>query len=238
MFYNRVLSEVRKKMKNQNNLMILLVIPTVCASDSSDTADSVALPSSDAIVSVDLESGNASAIAGATDSPLSSPNSNDANSTDKDDSNAVLSTTNNEILSANPDGTFSDLQSILRNTPLGGTVVLDRNYVQTDYWGDILIPRAMTIDGNGFTIDAKDKSRIFYTNSKNVDELVLKNIVFINGFISSSSMGGAIYFNSQLNRIVIENCTFINCTSGKNGAAVAFTKPVSNSNISAKFIEY
>ena len=240
MFYNRVLSEVRKEMKNQNNiiillsfLMILLLIPTVCASDSNDTADCISLSASgDAQLSVELFSGDDSAVEKNSNSPLSLPINNKSASND-----SVISAANSNVLSANPDGTFADLAGLIAGTNWGGVIVLDRNYVNTDNYGQIVIPKYMTIDGNGHTIDALGKSRIFVTQADTFkNNLNLKNIVFKNGY-HASSWGGAIQFANQLNNLLIENCTFINCTSAKsNGAAVVFTKPVTNSRISATFI--
>ena len=235
-------------MKNQNNIIILLafltillLIPTVCASDLNNTADSAVLSSMDATpVAVDLASSDIDPIDEATDSPLGlSIEDNATDDTDQmDNAKPVLKSSNEEnVLSATPDGTFADLKGLIAGTGWGKTLVLDRNYVNTDNEGPIIIPRYMTIDGNGYTIDALGKSRIFTTQNGDFNNnLVLKNIVFKNGY--SISWGGAILFQNRLNRLVIEDCTFINCTSTtSNGAAILFSKPVTNSNISATFIE-
>ena len=211
-------------MKNQNNiiiflafLIILLLIPTVCASDLNNTDDSVALSSSNAIISVDSQN-NASAILETTDSPLSSSNSD--KSTGGDDSSSVPES-GNEILSANSAGTFKELQRLISGTPQGKTLVLDKDYNNTDEVNGITITRGMTIDGKGYTIDASNFSRIFQTPTNGIIEgLTLKNIVFKNGNSTgtgSNGVGGAICFNAIMKGLVIENCTFMDCYSSAHG---------------------
>ena len=228
-------------MKNQNNiiiflafLIILLLIPTVCASDLNNTDDSVALSSSNAIISVDLQN-NASAILGTTDSPLSSSNSD--KSTGGDDSSSVPKS-GNEILSANSAGTFTELQKLISGTSQGDTLVLDSDYNNTDKVNGITINRGMTIDGNGYTIDASNFSRIFQTPTNGtIEGLTLKNIVFKNGKSTGNNVGGgAIRFDTIMKGLVIENCTFMDCYSSAHGSAIYFSKDVTDSNMSAKFI--
>ena len=230
-------------MKNQNNiiiflafLIILLLIPTVCASDLNNTDDSVALSSSNAIISVDSQN-NASAILGTTDSPLSSSNSD--KSTGGDDSSSVPES-GNEILSANSAGTFKELRDLISGTPRGETLVLYNDYNNTDKVNGITINRGMTIDGNGYTIDASNFSRIFlFQTDGTIEGLTLKNIVFKNGNSSgtgSNGVGGAICFNAIMKGLVIENCTFMDCYSSSHGSAIYFSKNVTDSNMSAKFI--
>ena len=51
----------------------------------------------------------------------------------------------------------------------------------------------LVIDGNGHTIDAQEKTRIFYCTGKNI---TIKNITLKNGFIKGS--GGAIHNTGEI----------------------------------------
>ncbi|MBE6489629.1 MAG: hypothetical protein E7Z83_02090 [Methanobrevibacter sp.] len=76
-----------------------------------------------------------------------------------------------------------------------GIVTLNKDYYAT---GTVLITASnVIIDGNGYTIDAKNRSRLFYILGDNV---TIKNIRFING--NSTTEGGAIYANSTLLTII------------------------------------
>ena len=127
--------------------------------------------------------------------------------------------------------TFSELQSEIDNCSDGDSIYLNNNIIQTgnDF---ISINKSITIEGNGFTIDAQKKSAIFHINSENV---VLKNIIFINGMTSKDSNdgipsldpngtrvysdsgnGGAIRWNAVNGQIL--ECTFVNNSAQMGGA--------------------
>ena len=93
-------------------------------------------------------------------------------------------------------------------TKIGGIVTLNRNYVAS---GTVFITASnVIIDGRGYTIDAKHKTRLFNITGDNV---VIKNLNFING--SSVNEGGAIHVSSSVLRIV--NSTFANCIAQMGG---------------------
>ena len=75
-----------------------------------------------------------------------------------------------------------------------------------------------TIDGKGHTIDGAGIARIFNITANNI---ILKNINFINGF---SESGGAIICENSTFTIV--NCNFINNTASNNGGAIYNDKGV------------
>ncbi|MEE1128713.1 MAG: hypothetical protein UHW99_01895, partial [Methanobrevibacter sp.] len=117
-----------------------------------------------------------------------------------------------EILGDTDDGSFAALQTKVSGA--SGTVPLenDYEYKDTDNGNQgIFIMSAITIDGQGHTIDAKGKSAIFVAQASNV---VFKNITFKNG---NSSYGGAIY--GAADNINVVNCTFIGNTA-YSGAAI------------------
>ena len=80
----------------------------------------------------------------------------------------------------------------------------------------------LVIYGNGHTIDAMDKTRIFIITGKNI---TLKNITFKNGHSHknydnpNNNHGGAIKVNHSSN-LKIENCKFINNSSEEYGGAI------------------
>ena len=119
-----------------------------------------------------------------------------------------------ESLGAPDDGTFKSLQEKINNTAEGDTLVLENDYANTDDFNQngINISKSLTIDGNGYTIDALGKGRIFSINASNV---ILKNIKFINGYYSRD--GGAVYWGGNNGSLI--NCTFVN-NSASNGGAI------------------
>jgi hypothetical protein len=97
-----------------------------------------------------------------------------------------------EINIMNITNDFSTLNQLIGNC--NGTLTLTKDYIfnpLTDHDFDmgILIWKNITIDGAGYTLDGNNQSSIFYVDSDNV---VLKNITFING--NYDGEGGAIYW--------------------------------------------
>ena len=85
----------------------------------------------------------------------------------------------------------------------------------------------LVIDGQGHTIDANKKARIFNIQSNNV---ILKNIKIVNG--NAASHGGAICwkgFNGTLS-----SCIFMDSSSPNSGGAILFEKDATIEN--SKFI--
>ena len=122
-------------------------------------------------------------------------------------------TDNNKILCATDDGTFKALQDKIDNAPLGSVVILENDYKNTDNFNKngITISKSLTIDGNGYTIDALSKGRIFQVTASNV---ILKNINFVNG--NNSDGGGAVYWSGIYG--TVDNCTFVNNSASTGGA--------------------
>ena len=95
---------------------------------------------------------------------------------------------------------------------LDSDIVLD-DLEQSQYSEGIKIDvDYVVIDGNGHSIDAKNKVRIFIIHSK---EVIIKNISLINGF--SSSDGGAV-FNQKGSNVNMINCKFKDNTAKRGGA--------------------
>ena len=139
-----------------------------------------------------------------------------------------LETADNEILSAG-EGSFSDLSGEISEK---SEYKLERDYTfneQTDsgLTGGIEISNNITIDGQGHTIDAKGKARIFYIYISGTADITLKNIIFTN---ARASYGGAIYWAPDYGDGNIINCTFINnvATGQSGGAAIYEYAGISN----------
>jgi predicted outer membrane repeat protein len=126
----------------------------------------------------------------------------------------------------NDNGTFSDLQSKINAAEEEGTINLMNDYTFNGSDKEISITKAITINGNGFTINALEKSRIF--NIESSGHIVLNNITFING---KSDLGGAILFGNNVSDIVIDNCKFINNSATFNGGALYANATFINSTI-------
>ena len=107
-------------------------------------------------------------------------------------------------------------------------IILDKDICFEDYERDFyeggieLDIDDLVIDGNGYAIDGKNKSRIFLITGNNIK---LKNIRFKNGRSHRNhdnrinNNGGAIK-NNYNNKLTIENCEFLNNTSEEEGGAI------------------
>ena len=127
-------------------------------------------------------------------------------------------------------GDFDKLQTIINNAPENSVINLTRNYTYNQYdtiTQGVLIDKNMTINGNGFTIDAKGKTRIFKVTAEsiNITDITLKN--------GKADYGGAIYFTNSISNSNI-NATYINNTATLRGGANYFHS-VSGSNITGTY---
>ena len=142
-----------------------------------------------------------------------------------------------QTVEINVKGDFDLLQDLVNNESLS-IINLERNYTYNEFdtiTGGVRINRPITINGNGFTIDAKGKSRIFHVTagSINITDVTLKN--------GKADSGGAIYFKNAISNSNI-NATYINNTANAQavyydgGGANYFLVSVSGSNISGTYI--
>ena len=113
-----------------------------------------------------------------------------------DNSNYVIDESNINDNKENNKQTFTALQNKIDDAADGSTITLENDYVYNGFDGPIMISKALTIDGKGFTIDGANEVSLFYVTNSNV---VFKNIVFANG--KSDERGGAID----------GKCTAVNC---------------------------
>ncbi|MBR6023847.1 MAG: right-handed parallel beta-helix repeat-containing protein, partial [Methanobrevibacter sp.] len=95
---------------------------------------------------------------------------------------------------------------------LSNDYYFDSEY-DSEFVNGVVINRPLTINGNGYTINALQKASIFNVNSGNV---VLNNITFTN---ATSGSGGAVYFSSSGS---VTNCNFTNNFATRRGGAVYF----------------
>ena len=138
--------------------------------------------------------------------------------------------------SINVMGDFDVLQSLVNNAQ--DVLNLERDYVYSSgidtIIEGILINKPLTINGNGHTIDANGKSRIFKVVSNGV---TINNVVLKNGnapdtgsVYESTNDGSAILINDVRNTIV-SNSKFINNYAGEHGGAIYSTEDGDNTQI-------
>ena len=139
----------------------------------------------------------------------------------------VTQTDNEEKIGQTDNGTFQALKDKIQGAS-PGTVNLENNYSCEDSWtqteGIIIGTSNLVIDGQGYTIDAKQKTRIFHVNAENV---TIKNIKFINAKVYSD-FGGAIYWSNSANGSV-SGCSFVNCSAQHDGGAIDWHDSVNGS---------
>lgn len=144
---------------------------------------------------------------------------NDALTASEDDSQLELNDAGDDLKSIDENqvigegfvednGSFAALQERIGNAGYNSTVILPNNYILENGFAEngISINKSITIDGNGFTINANDSARIFNITGAAV---TLQNIKFINGKLEG--MGAALYCKDS-------NLTIINCTFSNNHA--------------------
>ena len=90
----------------------------------------------------------------------------------------IISSYEDEIISEKDNCTFTALQKKIDNTIEGSTISLENNYTYDEDFSlnRITINKSLTINGNGYTIDAKSKSGIIYLSGKNI---ILKNSICV-----------------------------------------------------------
>ena len=140
-------------------------------------------------------------------SDLPNENTSAANSSNFNETNSVNSKTftelNNEINEAN------------------GTLTFDSNYKMADnestsFKEGITISKNITIDGNGYTIDAMNLGRIFKIDGNYT--VILANVTLTNGKIITVSKGGAIY--KSKGNLTLINVNFVNNFANADGGAI------------------
>ena len=139
---------------------------------------------------------------------------------DNQDDNVILELDNSNndgnVLNANPK-TFTDLNNAI-NGNNKSDIYLNSNYTynpdsDSGFEDGIKINRAVTIYGNGYTIDGNNQARAFNIIASNV---VLNNICFVNNYVDGD--GGAVYWAG--NNGILSKCSFIESHSVYDGGAV------------------
>lgn len=110
---------------------------------------------------------------------------------------------------------FDDLANDISLTEPNQTLTLQKDYkLESASQKHIVIDKPMTIDGNDYTIDAPDVSRVFWVKADNV---CIKNVNFINSK-SGGLAGGVISWWG--NNGTLTNCSFTNNSAVSAGGAV------------------
>ena len=160
--------------------------------------------------------------------------------------NNLISSSSEDILSEKDNGTFTALQDKISNAAEGATIALENDYANDGVLADgILISKSITINGNGYTIDAQHKSRIFNVTAKFIngnasyggaiftegDNLTISESIFIN---NTADWGGANYFRKKISNMFIE-ADFRNNVARISGGANYFNDKATNVSISGNF---
>ena len=222
-------------------ICLLFAIPMASATDV-DVHNGLAIESAaadfsmDAVNNASVEDSN-SIVSNAADSSDSNiiPDNNNLSGIQYDSADVknskTLAASNDNVLGADGTGnTFADLQYLIDHA--SGTLTLDRdfNFVSgsdDDHANGIIINNALTINGGGHTIDAKNLARIFNISASNVQ---LNNLILING--KSAENGGAIYIQTQGGETNLENITLKFCEA-ENGGGIYTVTPTAMKNITA-----
>ena len=124
-----------------------------------------------------------------------------------------------DVLNASDSGTFTALQKKIDDASKGATITLENDYTYDEGFSTrgIVIDKDLTIDGNGHTIDAQSKSRIFLIKFGAIKnhQVTLTNIKFTNG--NTEFYGGAIFNYANL---TVNKCTFTNNYAKYCGGAI------------------
>ena len=139
--------------------------------------------------------------------------------------------TQNEVFVS---GSFTDLNDIISSSSSGDTISLSGDIIRqgSELTNGISISHDLTINGNGYTIDANHNGRIFNINADII--LTLNNITLANA--NTASYGGVIF--SSFNDITVEgnNVNFINNSADDGGAIAASMGNVAVSGDNINFI--
>ena len=139
----------------------------------------------------------------ASDTDTAVESSADDSIIEADDVQAIGENENDEVISEENAGTFTDLRQMIRGAGDDATITLDKHY-EVDDSGEIDFSYSrMVIDGKGHKLDAKNKTSIFIVRGSDV---TIKNMTFAN------SNGVAVYWYGVNG--VVSDCKFINNTDG------------------------
>ena len=132
---------------------------------------------------------------------------------DGQESMMAASSSHDSEIAAPDEESFTALQEKIDNAPEGSTIDLDHNYqydsgFTTD--GITIEKDEITINGQGHTIDASGKGRIFNITG---NYITITNLILVNGF--SEENGGAIF---SANYTTLINVTFTNNSANEGGA--------------------
>ncbi|MBR3140202.1 MAG: hypothetical protein IKF11_04975, partial [Methanobrevibacter sp.] len=199
----------------------------------------------------DINATNDNVISDSNDNVLDNQVLSNFNNKENSKNQTLSSSIDGDVLGADSTGSFSELDTLIKSSQVGDTVVLTKDFAynsRSDSINGITISKTITINGNGHSIDGKSVARAFTVNANNV---ILKNLV-IKSTISSTA-GGAIAWNGEYGELinttiqnsnatwtassynrpgggavywagsngVVKNSKFFNCYSVSNGGTIA-----------------
>ena len=118
-------------------------------------------------------------------------------------------------------GNLSSLQTLINSASPGDTIVLTGDY----YWDEgvtvegLLISKSLTIEGNGHTIDALSRSRVFRVTDGTI---FINNVNFTHGWwgTSTGDGGGVIKVYGVNVNLTINHCSFVDNFVAGWGASI------------------
>ena len=206
---------------------LFLLAGAVNASDVGDMADSTMLhdyndlnagdsisKSGDSVFSSDNDILESDGFSLGSDNGISNELSSDGDILSSN-SKSLSSVDDSQVLEAEKDfngNSFSQLQNEINNSSKDDIIILG-NDISQEGSNSILIEKSLTIDGNGHTIDAQERSGIFRIRYANI---TLRNIVFKNS--KNGNFGAIEIYDSHCSII---NCSFENNQGYFDGAAIS-----------------
>ena len=223
-------------------LVLFLIIGGVSASETNTTDEKVSTSDTDDIISSTNEFNTTNELSISKNTLIKDEDVLNAKLNDDSDSN-VLKINARDILQTGNEGTFKDLNALIRVSDRDSVVTLDKNYIYDSSIDSayintgLIISKSITIDGKGFTIDGKGLASIFTISENNV---VLKNLKLTNtpttqtpiiwngdeGIVDNITFfdtGGKFIINwaGDLGKVI--NSKFLNC-DGNGGAVGVYGK--------------
>ena len=152
---------------------------------------------------------------------------------DKNLNSANGNSQNNELLRASPNSDILGVDvyswsNLITECEDGSSNINILSDCTSDGKEIVIDSGGMTIDGHGHTLNANGNGRIFNvrssSDSKTIHNIVFKNIIFKNGYISGTGdtdTGAAVFFGRNVEDVTFDNCTFENNRVNVLGGAVA-----------------
>jgi len=124
---------------------------------------------------------------------------------ENNDQNTLINEDKNGINEIQDSKSFNNIQESINKAESGDVINLNGHYISSGKKDFITVSKTVTIDGHGTTIiDGNNTSRLLQINA---DNIIIKNIQFVNGFYQDEK---PTVINLFGNNVTIINCNFYN----------------------------